>query len=546
VQRYREGKRDVTVPELGSADRSAPDDGPSSPGVGSATETRPDARPADARPADARPADARPDEEIRPVAAPRDEAFVVTAEDAAPATLVEPKPVVPAPAAPAGRRSLRAVLADLFPDAPAVPLRRSRVALAAAAVVAGAALSLARLRGPGPFNSIFAEDATNFLSDALYHGPVDAVTKPFNGYFHIGPRLLTEVASYFPLHWVPAVMSIESALVLGLIAVLVFVASGAHLRSVPARLLVSVPVVVAASAENAAATTTNNVATLQFFAAYAVFWILLWAPASRTARAVGIVVVALTAASTMLTVVFLPLALVRLYVRRGLYDLVLAGLLVAGGALHTTALALGWTARPSFLTPTDDLGWAFDEFFRWGVPHMVFGYRWSGFPITAVNHRQLVLAEIAGVVLVLVLVAALLRRRDPVAGDRGPIWLLGGLAFAYSAAILVFQYMSSGRPEERYVITPALLLLVAVAALLHPPPHPRNRHAVPFYAYAALLAVVTAVNYVGIDSGRTLGPAWDVELGKATAWCATAPPRAIVNVDGGGGGVVKVPCRLLR
>jgi hypothetical protein len=163
-----------------------------------------------------------------------------------------------------------------------------------------------------------------------------------------------------------------------------------------------------------------------------------------------------------------------------------------------------------------------------------------------VTHRQFVLAEIAACVAVLVIVAALLRRRAPRGGDPGPIWLLAGLAAVYSAGILVFQYMSSGRPEERYVITPALLLLVAVAAVLYPPPRLRSLHSVPFYAYSALLVAVTAANYVGIDSGRTLGPAWDVELKKATAWCATAPPLAMVDVDGGGGGRVRVPCRMLR
>lgn len=512
----------MTVPEVDRTDRSAP--------------PADDVRPAEGPGPSA--AEAGPLQETGPVPAPRDEGASVQPDRAT-------SPPVPAEQ-PASRRTLRGVLAELFPDAPVGPLRWPRVALAAVAVVVGATLSLGRLRGPGPFNSIFAEDATNFLSDALYHGPIDAVTKPFNGYFHVGPRLLTEVASYFPLRWMPAVMSIESALVLGLIAVLVYVASAAHLRSLPARLLVSVPVVVAANAENAAATTTNNVATLQFFAAYAVFWILLWSPASRTARAVGIVVVGLTAASTMLTLVFLPLALLRLYVRRGWYEAVLTGLLVAGAALHTAALALGMTARPPFLKPTDDVVSAFDQFFRWGLPHSILGYRWSGFPLTAVTDRQFVLAEIAGCVAVLVIVAALLRRRDPGTGDPGPVWLLGGLAATYSAGILVFQYLSSGRPEERYVITPALLLLVAVAALLHPPPRLRSRHSVPFYAYSALVVAVTVANYVGIDSVRTLGPAWDVELTKARAWCATAPPLAMVDVAAGGNARVRVPCRMLR
>jgi len=466
------------------------------------------------------------------------------------------------PRSPGGpvRRSVRDRLAWLFPEPPVGAARRPsavRVVLALAAVVAGAGVSLGRLRGPGPFNSVFAEDASVFLTDALNRDPLVAIFRPFNGYYHVGPRLLAGLASLAPVGWAPAVMSVEAALVLGFIGLGAYVASAAHLRSVPARLMVSVPVVAVAAAENAAATTTNNLATLQFSALYAVFWMLLWVPASRVGRVTAVATVALTALSTLLTLPLLPIALVRLYVRRRLSDALLVVGLVAGAALHLTGLALGWTARPGYLKPSSDLYWAIDGYARWGLPHSMLGFRWFGLPVMGLSHRQFVLAEFAWFVVVLALVGALLRRRGlPAAGRAGapsrdggpdgPAWGLAGLAAVYAAGLHGFQYLSSGRPEERYIITPSLLLLVVMAALLRPPARLRDPHAVPFHLYATLLAVVTAVNYTGVDSGRTLGPAWDTELKLGAVACTRDPTLRAVELPAGGGGTVIVPCAMLR
>ncbi len=427
----------------------------------------------------------------------------------------------------------------LFPTRATPSLTRSRVLWAALAVVAGATLSLGRIGGPGPFNSIWAEDASNFLTDAFSHSPWTAITTPFNGYYHIGPRLLAEIASHAPVRWAPAVLSIEAALVAALIALIAYVASGAYLRSTAARLLVSVPVVLMPTAENWAATTTNDVATLQFFAVYALFWILLWVPNSRAGRVTAVVAVGLTAFSTPIAVVFLPLALVRLYVRRGLPELLMALLIAAGTATHLTALGLGLTERPPNLKANPDVRWGLEGFARWGLPHEIFGYRWLGDPALSYNPDHLRWIGLAWLGVLGALVVALIRWSRPA-------WGLAGMAAAFSVGLLLFQIMASGATEERYTVGPGLLLVVSFVALLQP--SDKRFGAVPFIAYATMLTVVIAVNY-RLPAGRTSGPRWDERLRVGVEDCKRYPDLPQVNIFTsyvGAGWNVAIPCHKLR
>jgi hypothetical protein len=475
---------------------------------------------------------------------------------AAVAAVVSAPPAVSAapPASPPRRAAVRDWLADLFPERPARRSTGRRVALGVLAVVVGAGVSLGRIGGPGPFNSIFAEDGDRFLNDALNYGPLHAIFTPFNGYYHIGPRLLAEVASQAPLAWAPAVLSVEAALATSLIALAVYVTSAAHLPSTATRLLVAVPVVAMPVAENAAATATNNVATLQFFALYGAFWMLLWNPRSRLARLVAVGTVAITAGSTLLAAMLVPLALIRLYALRRKVDLALVAVLVAGATTHLTALELGLTARPSFMRPLWDPLWVADAYARWALPHQLFGYRWSGLPIIAGYHHKYLLGALAWLVLAGILAFALYRHHKAVTDrltgtDSGwgtSAWKLAAVAAVFNVWLLGFQIMSSGRAEERYAITPGLLFLVVMAALLRP--SGTRRSGVALGGYAVLLAVVVAVNYRVPDSGRTTGPAWDAELRVATNECVADPSlrEVIIHQNPGGAWWVRMACGKLR
>src|SRR5262249_18893761 len=186
-------------------------------------------------------------------------------------------------------------------------------------------------RGPGALNSIWAEDGQDFLTDAVNRSFVDAVSTPFNGYWHIGPRLLAEVAARFPIEWAPAVLSTEAALVTSVLALVVYLASGAYLRPPALRLLAAVP---AALAPAGVGWVENNVATLQFPLLYGLFWVLLWVPNTVWGRLTATGVALFTAFSTPLAVIFVPLALTRLVLRRDWLAWALGGGLAAGVALQ--------------------------------------------------------------------------------------------------------------------------------------------------------------------------------------------------------------------
>jgi hypothetical protein len=89
----------------------------------------------------------------------------------------------------------------------------------------------------------FAEDGRDFLHDAATLSVFDALTTSYAGYYHLGPRLLAEITASFPVAWWAAVNAVLVALATLGLALVVYAASGPHLRHPALRLLVAAPVV---------------------------------------------------------------------------------------------------------------------------------------------------------------------------------------------------------------------------------------------------------------------------------------------------------------
>ena len=354
---------------------------------------------------------------------------------------------------------------ELFVErAPRRPSLR-QVLLAVAAVVAGTVVSLLRTRGPGALNTIWAEDASNFLADAFNLGTFDAVTRSFNGYWHAIPRLLAEGASLAPIDWAPAVLSAEAALVTSLIGLFVYIASGAFFRQVPLRLLAAVPVTVAPVAIG---WVENNVATLQFPLMYALFWLLLFVPTTRWGRIAMAIVVPLIALTTALAVLLLPLAVLRAIVRRDRWSWLVTVLLAAGSFVQLAAPYLGGTSRAGIGAVRLNPAWALFEYLTKGLPAAIFGDNWTyesmgigACPQFYVPHHAEHAAVVAAswAVVVTIVVVALRRAARPA-------WALAVLAGGYSVLIYSASTMLLGCSANRYFVAPALLLLTAMAALL--------------------------------------------------------------------------------
>ncbi|NUR70608.1 MAG: hypothetical protein HOU81_07290 [Hamadaea sp.] len=430
---------------------------------------------------------------------------------------------------------LRGALTPLFP--PATEYRRSwrAIALAVVTIVAGAGLSMTRNGGAGAWNTIWAEDGTNFLTDALNESVLRTVFKPINGYFLVLPRLLTELTTLFPIEWAAGVMSATAASVGAFLAVLVYTAAGAHVRSWIVRGLVAAPLIVAPVGQGASGpnggSVINNLATLQFLLVYAVFWLVLWTPASRTGRIVASAVIALTAFSTPLSIVVIPLAAARLLVRRDLLGWSNLAGLVAGAALQFGALGLGLTSRSAIGHTRMDPFWILGEYAQWLVPNAVLGEAW--------NHSGEVVIVVAAWVVVAAGIALALTKVT------SPRLLLSAVALVVSIGLTAFQIGTLGAVADRYLYTPGLLVIAALALLLEPR-RPTVAALAPAVGLAFLLGVVCLANWQA-DNHRSHAYSWQSVVAQARDKCAVGEPKRVtVRTNPALSWRVVFPCRVLR
>jgi hypothetical protein len=422
-------------------------------------------------------------------------------------------------------------LGALFaPDATTWSLRRSWPWIGLA-VMLGAALSLGRTGGAGPFNSVWAEDGTDFIADAVAH-PWPALVTPINGYYLLLPRLLTGFAGFFGVGLMPAVMSVEAALVSAALMVFVFRASATALGGVLPRLVACTAMI----AGPLYAGIPNNVATLQFALLYAAFWALLWVPRSRSGQNLALIVVGMAGITTILAALLAPLALARWYVRRDHASTLLVILLGLGSCAQVLPNVLGLTQRGTTSKPTTDVVWSLGQYLSYGLPKELLGQSWAaGEPVWA--------RIVAALILATVLVSALLRMTRP-------NWAVGLTAIGYSVLLFCFGCLVQGFPAFRYAYMGGLFLLAGLAALLRPGGSARGW--APLVAFTALLAVVSAVNYRYPPDERNTALRWDIQLADAQRRCAGAPPgqqvvfRTHPSERKGAAWYVRLPCAALR
>jgi hypothetical protein len=395
----------------------------------------------------------------------------------------------------------------LFATASARPMTAAKTAGAVVAVAAAVVVGLLRQPGPGALNTVWAEDGSIFYAQAVDQGPWSALTTSYAGYFHAVPRLLAAIAAAVPPGAAAAVLAGGAALVVGLLAVLVYVASGAHLQSQVARVLVSALVVVVPVAQDEV---LNSIANFHWYGLYVLFWVFLWSPRSRLAQVVAVLTVFLVATSDILVLAYLPLALFRAFTRTGSrkFGQVLAGALAIGLVVQFAGLASGSSERDVSPDPVR----AAVGFVLRAVPAPLIGQRWLGHDVGA---RWIALAALAWLLVAVALVVAL-------RGLTRPAWVLAGAAALQSAALYVLPVVLSGVAAPRYAVAPALLVVVALVALLQPKPG----KPIPLYALAGFLTVIALVN-LRIDNPRAHGPHWDAELDKARAACAPGGTAAI-------------------
>lgn len=418
--------------------------------------------------------------------------------------------------------------AGLFVPAQHRPWSKRDWSAAVLAVVGGTALSLGRTPGLGALDTVWLEDGQLFLHDAVTRPGLAFVT-PYSGYYHLLPRLLAAAASALPAGAAAAALAVEAALAASVLAVIVYVASAAHLRSPALRIMVAAPILLTAAGYTEVPNAINE---LRWPFMYAMFWVLLWVPTSRSGRVVGLTTVAVAAFTDSVVAIFLPLVLLRLYFRRDRYAKVACTIMTLSLGVNLTTNLLGISVRED-VHHRFNPAWAIAAYVLRPLPQGLLGEAWTGL---RPEHTVAGLAPVAlGWFVVLVCVLVAWRRWSD------PDWPLAVTAAFYSVAIYSVVIMLVGITAPRYSYPAALLVLTAVVALVRPPAGgwvgtgpPRLRAgATPALALGVLMVVVAAVNYRGVDSLRGHGPSWSHELSVARAQCVAGATEARILVSPG-------------
>ncbi|MGH3245322.1 MAG: hypothetical protein ACRDOI_03800 [Trebonia sp.] len=415
---------------------------------------------------------------------------------------------------------------DLFRRTESGPVGGRKILLALACVAAATAVSLSRTVGAGSLNTIWIEDAKFLLQQALNDSFWRALTSPISSYYQEPARVFTEIAIQFPLAWTPGVMSIFAAAQYAMYGLVAFIASGPYLRSPWLRLLIAAPV---CAIPLAYTQVNNDLVTVQFFGLYAAFWTCLWIPGTRAGKILSPLVMATVSWTAVLSLIFAPLIIARLYVDRSKNAWALGILWASGTWIQISETVLGTSHHPRY--GSNGLLFVLRNYADRVVPRSLFGERSLGGPgvdytgnlatplhiVSVAGHNAL----IAGAWVVVLVVVAL-----AVGGFTDPNWTLAGMAALFSVGIFFEEmFINTDVVQTRYVVAPAMLLYVAFAALMRPRLREDATRAVtavrwlPAAGFAVLLVVAATLNF-RVTNGRTTSPAWTSVVATAHGACA--------------------------
>ena len=400
----------------------------------------------------------------------------------------------------------------LFPEAPRAPLTRMGGAAAVLFVIAGSIICLARQSGAGALNTLYAEDGSVFLSQGLRYSAVHALRTPYVGYFHLVPRLATDVTLAFPLADAATAFAVEGAVAVALIALFVFRATAGHIRSPLLRLVLASSLVLLPVDQQEL---FNAVANIHWFLLFAATWALLWHPSGRGDRALAAAVVVIAALSDPLTILLAPLAVLRLIVLPDWRRQWVSMALLSALAVQLVGSRLVHARRNDIAVTTNVVKLA-----GWYIVYVIgragFGMRWVESGHGAV---QLALVGVAALMALALLVTAARRSSLPVTIC---LVVLSGLFFLLPVGL-------TDVAPPRYSVTPILLLLSAAVYLFGQAEwSPQVRRATAL-SVCTLLVVVWAANY-RVPNQRGHGPSWSTTLSDAKAECATQARARLLSL----------------
>ncbi|WP_420367115.1 hypothetical protein [Curtobacterium sp. L1-20] len=177
-----------------------------------------------------------------------------------------------------------------------------------------AALLMWQRLGPTARGTAWAEDSGEFLNDRLTLGPVAALWHPYEGYLHLVPRIIVDIAvGAAPIDLYAIVVSALSCCVLGAVCGLVFLLSRPFVSRWPLQVVLAfVPALVPAATIEIA----GNTANLHWYLLFLAPWLFAY-PARSWWTAAGLAIAAgFVTATEIQAALFLPLLLLQIRNRR--------------------------------------------------------------------------------------------------------------------------------------------------------------------------------------------------------------------------------------
>jgi hypothetical protein len=396
-------------------------------------------------------------------------------------------------------------------------------------IIAGTGISLLRQAGAPALDTIWAEDGARFLNDALKLPAWQSILHPYAGYLHLWPRIMGELVTILPITWAAAAFALTAAVLTAAVGALVYVAASGHLQSVAARVFIALFVTLA---PNASFEVLNTTAAAQWPLMFAVFWVLLWRPRGRG----GVIVACLTALvgtlSAPLAVMFIPLAILRLFALDSWRER-LPALIVLAGSTIQVAVTLSQPFLSQAGAALRDVVWV--ALVRVGLQTV------AGTELAMTLWQRIgpTAALAVGAVFLAVGAFALLR---PGTSRHGRLFVTVAGTLAVGFALLSpwmrgavdMRWTGEVTPlgGARYTYAPILLVVCVVAVVLDERPRPVSPgwwHCVRVSALVAL-AIPMILDF-RVPNGRSQGPRWSTQVSQATTRCRGLDDDSLVMLD---------------
>ena len=404
--------------------------------------------------------------------------------------------------------------------------------------VGGLAALLAWLRLDGRTRGVVWAEDGYFLQNRLDHGPLVSVLRPYEGYLHVLPRTVVELAALLRLEDYAVGVAALCCVVAGGVGSLTYLCSRDVVGSRAARAVLGlVPVLVPTGAAEVLGTAAN----LHWFLLWLSPWVLLCRPTTRRgAWALAAVLLVITLSETQ-AAMFLPLLVFvwRDRLRRPMVAAFLAGVAtqVAMLLVEGRPTAVLDEGDPSFLDLVQGYGLhVFLQMFHpatGGVGDVLVERGWS-----------LVVAASVPWLLVLVALVATTRRREdwPVTlaiGAGATVPFVAGVVLNFRSFLefsaFGFETLAIFAPL-RYAVVPAMFVLAAAVVVADRAPR---------VVRAGLLAGVLALGVWHLDAGptkRSDGPGWARGIQRAEAECRRTDAETVEVRQAPEGWQVVVAC----